>query len=233
MSFQLLRFRWPELRHCGSYMAYGSVLILSSAALGADRSSEDSWSLRTMGIWSEPEKNELRILTNGDELDLGFDSEFGYSAAIGWQPKGFAFGFELEYQSTEHELVSGTLSELGSISADATRSVDTIFLNAVARQKLGLDVTIFGGAGLGYSSIEFDLRSLGGDTDFDVGTFTDETISFQVFVGFEKAISDNLGFVTQVGWFQTDQPRFENELTQPFTMDVKAPSLSVGLRYEF
>ena len=214
-------------------MAYGSVLILSSAALGADRSSEDSWSLRTMGIWSEPEKNELRILTNGDELDLGFDSEFGYSAAIGWQPKGFAFGFELEYQSTEHELVSGTLSELGSISADATRSVDTIFLNAVARQKLGLDVTIFGGAGLGYSSIEFDLRSLGGDTDFDVGTFTDETISFQVFVGFEKAISDNLGFVTQFGWFQTDQPRFENELTQPFTMDVRSPSLSVGLRYEF
>lgn len=214
-------------------MAYGSVLILSSAALGADRSSEDSWSLRTMGIWSEPEKNELRILTNGDELDLGFDSEFGYSAAIGWQPKGFAFGFELEYQSTEHELVSGTLSELGSISADATRSVDTIFLNAVARQKLGLDVTIFGGAGLGYSSIEFDLRSLGGDTDFDVGTFTDETISFQVFVGFEKAISDNLGFVTQLGWFQTDQPRFENELTQPFTMDVRSPSLSVGLRYEF
>ena len=214
-------------------MAYGSVLILSSAALGADRSSEDSWSLRTMGIWSEPEKNELRILTNGDELDLGFDSEFGYSAAIGWQPKGFAFGFELEYQSTEHELVSGTLSELGSISADATRSVDTIFLNAVARQKLGLDVTIFGGAGLGYSSIEFDLRGLGGDTDFDVGTFTDETISFQVFVGFEKAISDNLGFVTQLGWFQTDQPRFENELTQPFTMDVRSPSLSVGLRYEF
>ena len=55
----------------------------------------------------------------------------------------------------------------------------------------------------------------------------------QGFIGFEKAITDDLGFVTQLGWFQTDQPRFENELTQPFTMDVKSPSLSLGLRYEF
>ena len=119
------------------------------------------------------------------------------------------------------------------IEADATRSVETIFLNAVARQKLDLDITIFGGVGLGYSSIDFDLRSLGGATDFDVGRFSEDTIAFQGFVGFEKAITDNLGFITQLGWFQSDQPRFENELTQPFTMDVKSPSLSLGLRHEF
>ncbi len=123
--------------------------------------------------------------------------------------------------------------KLGTIEADATRSVETIFLNAVARQQLGLDITIFGGVGLGYSSIDFDLRSLGGDTDFDVGRFSEDTIAFQGFVGFEKAITDDLGFVTQLGWFQADEPRLENELTQPFTMDVKSPSLSVGLRYEF
>ena len=86
---------------------------------------------------------------------------------------------------------------------------------------------------MGYSSIDFDLRSLGGDTDFDVGQFSEDTIAFQGFVGFEKAITDDLGFVTQLGWFQADEPRLENELTQPFTMDVKSPSLSVGLRYEF
>ena len=159
-----------------------------------------------MGIWSEPYENDLRISTNGDEL---------------------------EYRSTEHDLVSGNLPELGTIEVDATRSVETIFLNAVARQKLGLDITIFGGVGLGYSSIDFDLRSLGGDTDFDVGQFSEDTIAFQGFVGFEKAITDDLGFVTQLGWFQADEPRLENELTQPFTMDVKSPSLSVGLRYEF
>lgn len=233
MPFQLFRFRRPELRHCGSDMAFGSLLILTASAFGADRPTEDTWSVRTMGIWSEPYENDLRILTNGDELELGFDDSFGFSAAIGWQPKGFAFGFELEYRSTEHELVSGNLSELGAITADATRTVETIFLNAVARQQLGLDITIFGGVGLGYSSINFDLRSLGGDTDFDVGQFSEDTIAFQGFIGFEKAITDDLGFVTQLGWFQADQPRFENELTQPFTMDVKSPSLSLGLRYEF
>jgi opacity protein-like surface antigen len=214
-------------------MAFGSLLILSASAFGADRPTEDVWSVRTMGIWSDPYENDLRILTNGDELELGFDDSFGFSAAIGWQPKEFAFGFELEYRSTEHDLVSGNLPELGTIEADATRSVETIFLNAVARQKLGLDITIFGGVGLGYSSIDFDLRSLGGDTDFDVGQFSEDTIAFQGFVGFEKAITDDLGFVTQLGWFQADEPRLENELTQPFTMDVKSPSLSVGLRYEF
>ena len=203
-------------------MAFGSLLILSASAFGADRPTEDIWSVRTMGIWSEPYENDLRILTNGDELELGFDDSFGFSAAIGWQPKGSAFGFELEYRSTEHDLVSGNLPELGTIEADATRSVETIFLNAVARQKLGLDITIFGGVGLGYSSI-----------DFDVGQFSENTIAFQGFVGIEKAITDDLGFVTQLGWFQADEPRLENELTQPFTMDVKSPSLSVGLRYEF
>ena len=105
--------------------------------LCADRPTEDIWSLRTMGIWSEPYENDLRVLTNGDELELGFDDSFGFSAAIGWQPKGFAFGFELEYRSTEHELASGKLPELGAITADATRTVETIFLNAVARQQLG------------------------------------------------------------------------------------------------
>ena len=228
-------------------MAFGSLLILTASAFGADRPTEDTWSVRTMGIWSEPYENDLRVLTNGDELELGFDDSFGFSAAIGWQPKGFAYGFELEYRSTEHELVSGKLPELGAITADATRTVETIFLNAVARQQLTTDVcliyllkiskqgdiTIFGGVGLGYSSIDFDLRSLGGDTDFDVGQFSEDTIAFQGFIGFEKAITDDLGFVTQLGWFQADQPRFENELTQPFTMDVKSPSLSVGLRYEF
>lgn len=201
-------------------MAFGSLLILTASAFGADRPTEDIWSVRTMGIWSEPYENDLRILTNGDELELGFDDSFGFSAAIGWQPKGFAFGFELEYRSTEHDLVSGNLPELGTIEADATRSVETIFLNAVARQKLGLDITIFGGVGLGYSSIDF-------------GQFSEDTIAFQGFVGIEKAITDDLGFVTQLGWFQADEPRLENELTQPFTMDVKSPSLSVGLRYEF
>ena len=195
-------------------MAFGSLLILTASAFGADRPTEDIWSLRTMGIWSEPYENDLRILTNGDELELGFDDSFGFSAAIGWQPKGFAFGFELEYRSTEHELASGKLPELGAITADATRSIETIFLNAVARQKVGLDITIFGGVGLGYSSIDFDLRSLGGDTDFDVGQFSEDTIAFQGFVGFEKAITDDLGFVTQLGWFQADEPRLENGLTQ-------------------
>ena len=109
MSFQLFRIRRPEFRHCGSDMAFGSVLILTASAFGADRPTEDTWSVRTMGIWSEPKENDLSILTNGDELELGFDDSFGFSAAIGWQPKGFAFGFELEYRSTEHELAQGTL----------------------------------------------------------------------------------------------------------------------------
>ena len=155
MPFQLFRIRRPEFRHCGSNMAFGSLLILSASAFGADRPTEDIWSVRTMGIWSEPYENDLRILTNGDELELGFDDSFGFSAAIGWQPKGFAFGFELEYRSTEHDLVSGNLPELGTIEADATRSVETIFLNAVARQKRGLDITIFGGVGLDYHSWRF------------------------------------------------------------------------------
>ena len=158
-------------------MAIGSLLILTASAFGADRPSEDTWSVRAMGIWSEPKENDLRILTSGDELEMGFDDAFGASLAIGWQPKGFAFGFELEYRSTEHELVSGTLPELGAITADATRTIETIFLNAVARQQLGLDITIFGGIGLGYSSIDFDLRSLDGDTDFNVGQFSEDTIA--------------------------------------------------------
>ena len=233
MSFQLFRFRRPEFRHCGSDVAFGSLLILTASAFGADRPSEDTWSVRAMGIWSEPKENDLRILTSGDELEMGFDDAFGASLAIGWQPKGFAFGFEVEYRSTEHEMVSGTLPDLGAITADATRTVETVFLNAVARQTLDSNLTLFGGIGLGYSSIDFQLRSLDGDVDFNVGQFSEETISFQGFVGFEKEIADNLGFVTQFGWLQTDQPRFENKSTQPFTMDVRGPNLSIGLRYEF
>ena len=80
-------------------MAFGSLLILTASAFGADRPTEDIWSLRTMGIWSEPYENDLRVLTNGDELELGFDDSFGFSAAIGWQPKGFAFGFEYNSMS--------------------------------------------------------------------------------------------------------------------------------------
>ena len=72
-------------------------------------------------------------------------------------------------------------------------------MNAVARQTLDSDLTLFGGIGLGYSSIDFQLRSLDGDADFNVGQFSEEAISFQGFVGFEKEIADNLGFVTQFG----------------------------------
>ena len=57
-------------------MALGSLLILTTSAFGADRPTEDTWSVRTMGIWSEPNENDLRILTNGDELELGFDDSF-------------------------------------------------------------------------------------------------------------------------------------------------------------
>ena len=193
-------------------MAFGSLLILTASAFAADRPTEDIWSLRTMGIWSEPYENDLRVLTNGDELELGFDDSFGFSAAIGWQPKGFAFGFELEYRSTEHELVSGKLPELGAITADATRTVETIFLNAVARQQLGLDITIFGGVGLGYSSIDFDLRSFGRRHRLRRRAFLGRHDCAQGFAGFEKAMTDDLSFVTQLGWFQADEPRLENEL---------------------
>ena len=108
MPFQLFRIRRPEFRHCGSNMAFGSLLILSVSAFGADRPTEDIWSVRTMGIWSKPYENDLRILSNGDEQELGFDDRFGFSAAIGWQAKGFAFGFELEYQSTNTILFQET-----------------------------------------------------------------------------------------------------------------------------
>ena len=71
-------------------MAFGSLLILTASAFGADRPTEDIWSLRTMGIWSEGLRKRLHSSANGDELELGFDDSFGFSAAIGWQPKGFA-----------------------------------------------------------------------------------------------------------------------------------------------
>ena len=110
MSFQLFRIRRPEFRHCGSDMALGSLLILTASAFEA-RTAPPKTSGRC-GPWAfglNPTKT-ICVLTNGDELELGFDDSFGFSAAIGWQPKGFAFGFELEYRSTEHELVSGKTS---------------------------------------------------------------------------------------------------------------------------
>ena len=131
------------------------------------------WSVRTMGIWSEPYENDLRVPTNGDELELGFDDSFGFSAAIGWQPKGFAFGFELEYRSTEHELVRNSL-ELGADQADATEPSRPFSSTRSPGNSLAWTSPSLAASAWVFS-IDFDLR-VWGDTDFDVGQFSEDTI---------------------------------------------------------
>lgn len=142
-------------------------------------------------------------------LNIGFDTGYVISGAVGRSFPGFRGEIELSYQDND----VGNFT-LGGITVDAATagisgdvSVLTGMFNGYYDLDMGTALTPYITAGVGYSDVNFTFAI----DDPDVGTITeddsDSAISFQIGVGAGYEISENMVFDLRYRYFTAD-PKF-------------------------
>lgn len=161
--------------------------------------------------------------------EISFDSGIGFAGGFGHAyGNGLRTEVELAYRKNDLDKIAGRgpFAGLGSTPLNGDISSLALMINGFYDFDLGLPVTPFAGAGLGFARVSIDSDWLGVDS-------SDTVFAYQLGAGVAFALNPQVNLDLQYRFFATLDPELKSTSGDRFDTEYMTHNVMLGLRYSF
>lgn len=170
---------------------------------------------------------------NQGNFNIESDPAVQYGGLIGWDlPQGALIGegrIEVEYSHRGNKIKKVNFAN-GNFAGGGDLTADSYMLNLFAVSRDRRAWSPYGGVGLGAASVKASGLSVAG---FPVASGSSTVFAYQVGVGIDYALTNNVAFDLGYRFFGTTRPQFTESNGQKLKMDYFSNSVQLGVRFGF